>query len=173
MRSTVRILTLIAALLTAPAVALAQISPDRLLADRVAAAVRDYTPFGIFDDVNLTVETGEVHLIGVVTMPYKKDEIGARVSKIDGVRKVVNELRVLPISQADSDLRARVAQAIYNNNAFWTYASMPRPSIHIIVESGRVTLTGAVANDVDRSLAYALAQVPGAFDVKNNLRVDR
>jgi hyperosmotically inducible protein len=80
---------------------------------------------------------------------------------------------VLPISQTDSDLRVRVAQAIYNNSAFWAYAAMPRPSIHIIVEGGRVMLTGSVNSEVDRSLAYALAQVPGAFEVKNNLRIDR
>ena len=172
MRVSFRILAVSVALSIAPLCASAQIS-DKQLGDRVAAKVRDYTPFSIFDDVSVNVDAGTVTLVGVVTMPYKRDEIGTFVGKVDGVRKLVNDLRVLPVSQTDSDLRVRVAQAIYNNSAFWAYATMPRPSIHIIVEGGRVTLTGAVNSEVDRSLAFALAQVPGAFDIKNQLRVDR
>jgi len=172
MRVSFRILALSVALTIAPVCASAQIS-DKQLGDRVASKVRDYMPFSIYDDVSVNVDAGTVTLVGVVTMPYKRDEIGLRVGKIDGVRKLVNELRVLPVSQADTDLRVRVAQAIYNNSAFWAYAAMPRPSIHIIVEGGRVTLTGVVNSEVDRSLAFALAQVPGAFDIKNQLRVDR
>ena len=172
MRFIVRILTVSVALSFAPVCASAQVS-DKQLAERAAAKVRDYTPFSIFDDVSISADAGTVTLVGYVTMPYKRDELGARVGKLDGVRRLVNDLRVLPISQTDSDLRVRVAQAIYNNSAFWAYAAMPRPSIHIIVEGGRVTLTGSVNSEVDRSLAYALAQVPGAFEVKNNLRIDR
>ena len=36
-----------------------------------------------------------------------------------------------------------------------------------------VTLTGAVDNQVERMLAFSLAQVPGVFSVKNNLVVDK
>ena len=50
---------------------------------------------------------------------------------------------------------------------------MACPPIHTIVEHGRVTLTGVVNNQVERMLAFSLAQVDGVFDVKNQLRVDR
>jgi hyperosmotically inducible protein len=172
MRTRVRIVCLFVALLAIASGASAQNS-DRNLAEKVAATVRDYTPFTIFDDVNISVGQGTVTLSGAVTMPFKRQEIGERVAKIDGLRRLVNDLRVLPVSRADADLRARIAQAIYGHPAFWPYASMARPPIHIIVEAGRVTLTGTVNDEVERSLAYALAQVPGAFGVRNELRVDR
>ena len=107
-------------------------------------------------------------------MPFKRDDIGARVSKIDGVRDIVNDIQVLPVSIEDSRIRQRVAQAIYGNSTFWQYASMVNPPIHIVVERSRVTLTGCVTSEVERMLAYALAtQVDGALSVTNDLRVDR
>jgi osmotically-inducible protein OsmY len=172
MRTLVRIVCVLTALVAAPGGASAQIS-DRDVAEKVGATVRDYSQFSIFDDVNISVGAGTVTLSGCVTMPFKRDEIGGRVAKIEGVRKLINDLHVLPVSLTDSDLRVRVAQAIYGHPAFWPYATMARPPIHIIVEAGHVTLTGAVNSNVERSLAFALAQVPGAFGVKNGLRVDR
>jgi osmotically-inducible protein OsmY len=50
---------------------------------------------------------------------------------------------------------------------------MVSPPIHIVVENGHITLTGRVNTEVERSLAGTLAHVPGAFDVKNQLRLDR
>jgi osmotically-inducible protein OsmY len=159
-------------LVLAPCAARAQIS-DSDLADRVTAKIRDYAHFSIFDDVNVAVSNNAVTLSGRVTMPFKRTDLGDRVAKVDGVRTLVNDLRVLPVSIYDSDLRVRIAQAIYGHRAFWQYAAMACPPIHIIVEGGRVTLTGKVTSEVERSMAYALAQVPGAFEVKNELRTDK
>jgi osmotically-inducible protein OsmY len=127
----------------------------------------------IFDDVGVAVSDRAVTLTGRVTMPFKRDDIGARVAKIDGIRDVVNDIKVLPVSIEDSRLRSRVAQAIYGNSTFWHYASMVNPPIHIVVERSRITLTGCVSSEVERMLAYALAQVPGALGVTNELRVDK
>jgi osmotically-inducible protein OsmY len=49
---------------------------------------------------------------------------------------------------------------------------MPNPSIHIVVENGRVTLTGVVQSNVDRVLARSLAAQFGAFSVTNELKTD-
>ena len=49
---------------------------------------------------------------------------------------------------------------------------MPNPPIHIIVERGRVTLTGVVQSEVDRMLARSLATSFNAFSVKNELKTD-
>jgi hyperosmotically inducible protein len=160
------------AAVAAPALARAEIS-DSDLAERVVDAIQRYANFSIFDDVNISVSDRVVRLTGRVTMPVKRDEIGKRVAKIDGIRTLVNDIQVLPLSPFDSDLRIRVAQAIYNHPAFWQYAQMALPPIHIIVENGRITLTGRVNSEVERSLANALAQVPGAFAVKNDLKLDR
>jgi hyperosmotically inducible protein len=173
MRKHFRQLVLCAATLLATATPVVAQITDAQLADRVASRIRDYAHFSIFDDVNVTVADRQVTLTGLVTQPFKRSEIGDRTARIDGVRVVVNEIRVLPLSTYDADIRMRVAQAIYNHPAFRQYAAMTCPPIHIIVENGKVTLTGRVNSNADRTLAYALAQVPGTFSVTNALQLDR
>jgi len=163
---------LIVAASLAPAPASAQTS-DTSLGERVIGAVQGYAQFGIFDDVSISVENHAVRLMGRVTTPSKRDEIGKRVAKIDGVRTLTNDIQVLPTSRSDDDLRQRVSRAIYNHPAFWQYATLASPPIHIIVENGHITLTGRVNSQVEKSLAYAVAQVPGSSDVRNDLKIDR
>jgi hyperosmotically inducible periplasmic protein len=138
----------------------------------VASSVDRYTQFTIFDDVNAAVKDGVVTLSGKVTMPYKRDEIEKRVARIDGVRSVQDKIEVLPVSQFDDELRYRIARSIYGHSNFWTYAVMPNPPIHIVVEHGRVTLTGVVQSNVERMLARSLATQFGAFSVTNDLKTD-
>ena len=138
----------------------------------VASSVERYTRFTIFDDVNAQVKDGVVTLTGRVTMPYKRDEIGRRIAGVEGVREVRNEIETLPVSQFDDELRYRIARAIYGNSNFWNYAIMANPPIHIVVQRGRVTLTGVVGSEVDRMLARSLASGFGAFSVTNDLKTD-
>ena len=138
----------------------------------VAKSVERYTQFTIYDDVSASVKDGVVTLNGKVTMPYKQDDIAKRVAKIDGVKSVSDKITVLPVSQFDNELRYRIARSIYNNSNFWNYAIMPNPPIHIVVENGRVTLTGVVQSNVDRMLARSLASQFGAFSVTNALKTD-
>ena len=145
---------------------------DFQVAKDVATAVNRYSQFTIFDDISGNVRDGVVTLTGKVTMPYKRDEIEKRVAKIDGVKAVHDEISVLPVSQFDDELRSGIARSIYGNANFWTYAAMPNPPIHIVVEHGRVTLTGVVGSDVDRMLARSLATQFGAFSVTNALKTD-
>lgn len=160
------------AALAAPGRAWAEIT-DADLARQVVNAIQRYSRFSMFDDVTIAVENRVVTLTGSVTTPVKKHEIGSRVGKIDGVRQLVNGIHVLPLSPYDDDLRVRVARAIYNHPSFWQLAGMVQPPIHIIVDRGHITLTGRVGTQFDRSLAYALAQVPGAFSVTNELKIDK
>lgn len=145
---------------------------DVQVARDVATSVDRYTQFTIFDDVNAYVKDGVVTLSGKVTMPYKRNDIAKRVAKVDGVREVRDEIAVLPVSQFDDELRYRIARSIYGNSNFWNYAIMPSPPIHIVVEHGRVTLTGVVGSNVDRMLAQALATQFGALSVTNALKTD-
>ncbi len=161
----------IVALLSMPAGA--QDLRDVRLAAEVSRQVLQYAQFTIFDGVSGQVEQGVVTLTGKVTMPYKKTDIGRRVASIDGVREVRNQIGVLPVSGFDDDLRYRIARAIYGNPSFWNYAAMANPPIHVIVENGRVTLTGVVNNNVERMLARSLATGFGELSVTNQLRTDR
>ncbi len=49
---------------------------------------------------------------------------------------------------------------------------MANPPIHMVVERGRVTLTGVVQSEVDRMLARSLATQFGALSVTNDLKTD-
>ena len=106
-------------------------------------------------------------------MPLKTDAERA-VKSIEEVKRVDNKIEVLPLSPNDDRIRLATYRAIYGNEALSTYALRAIPPIHIIVKNGNVTLVGAVANEMDKNLAYMQAQgVPGVFSVTNNLAVDR
>jgi hyperosmotically inducible protein len=163
---------LLVALLSVAVPAVAQDRPDSRIARDIVRNVNNYSHFTIFDDVNFTIENGLVTLTGKVTMPYKKDDIGRRISGVDGVREVLNRIDVLPVSTFDDNLRHRIAKAIYGSPSFWNYAAMANPPIHIIVDRGRVTLTGVVTSEVERMLARSLATGWGELSVSNELRTD-
>ena len=138
----------------------------------VQRQVLQYPRFTIFDSVSAQVDQGTVTLIGKVTMPFKKNDIERRVSKLPSVERVVNKIEVLPVSQFDDDLRFRLARAIYSNPNFRPFATMVNPPIHIIVERGRVTLEGVVNSEVDRMLARSIAANILAFNVTNDLKTE-
>jgi len=160
------------AVLVTPASAQAQERKNLQILNDVGHQVRQYTRFTIFDDVSASLNDGVVTLTGKVTAPFKKDDIAARVARVPGVQTVRNEIGVLPVSPFDDNLRYRIARAIYGNSNFWQYAAMANPPIHIIVERGRVTLTGVVNSNVERMLARSLATTFGAFSVRNELKTD-
>jgi hyperosmotically inducible protein len=138
----------------------------------VQREVLRYPHFTIFDSVNAQIENGVVTLTGKVTMPYKRDEIARRVSRLRGIGEVHNRIEVLPASQYDDELRYQIARAIYNNPHFAGYGSMVNPPIHIIVDRGRVTLEGVVNSDVERMLARSIASSFLSFELKNELKTD-
>ena len=163
------------ALVSMAGAAFAQDQPDHRdlrTANDISRAVNRYSRFTIFDDINARVENGVVMLSGKVTMPYKRDDIGRIVAKVDGVREVQNNIDVLPVSSFDEDLRYRIARAIYGNPSFWNYATMANPPIHIIVEHGHVRFTGVVNSNVERMLARSLATGFGELSVVNELKTD-
>lgn len=158
-----------ALLLIVPGAAVAQAGLHDGLAADIVRAVNTCPRLTVFDDVQFSVEDGLVTLTGKVTLPYKREEIGARVAQISGVRAVVNRIDVLPASADDDALRRRIARAIYGHPSFWSYAAMANPPIHIIVERGHVTLTGVVASDLERMLARSLASGWGEVSIRNEL----
>lgn len=152
--------------------AFAQERKDLQVFRDISKQVQRYTQFTIFDNVEADVNDGHVVLSGAVTMPYKKDDIERRVSNVEGVRTVDNQIEVLPVSITDDELRFRIARAIYGNSSFWNYAAMANPPIHIVVKNGHVTLVGVVNSNVERMLARSLATGFGEFEVRNELKTD-
>ena len=117
---------------------------------------------------------GTVVLRGEVVRPTTKSQAEARVKKIEGVERVVNEIEVLPLSPNDERLRLALYRALFGwNSPLFRYAHRSVPPIHIIVKNGRAVLKGIVATEQEKRLAYIKARsVPGLFDVKNELRVE-
>lgn len=130
--------------------------------------------FSVFDWLEGNVEPdGTVYLRGQVTRPTLKKDAQRRVEKVEGVDRVINRIEVLPLSPNDDRLRRAVFRELFNfNSPLFRYGQQPIPPIHIIIDRGRLTLKGVVANKGDSDLANIKARgVPGLFEVRNELRV--
>jgi hyperosmotically inducible protein len=131
--------------------------------------------YGVFDWLEFEVRPdGAAVLRGEVVRPSTKSDAEDRVRDISGVKSVVNEIQALPVSPNDDRLRLALYRSIYGfNSPLFRYATQAIPSIHIIVDRGRATLKGIVANKGDAQLAYMRARsVSGVFNVKNELQIE-
>jgi hyperosmotically inducible periplasmic protein len=132
--------------------------------------------FSVYDWLEGKVEPdGTVYLAGQVTRPTLKKDAQRRVEKVEGVDRVINQIEVLPLSPNDDRLRRAVFRELFNfNSPLFRYGQQTVPSIHIIVSRGRLVLKGVVANKGDSDLANIKARgVPGIFEVRNDLRVEK
>ena len=104
--------------------------------------------------------------MGQVTRPTLKSDAGNVVKDIEGVEKVDNQIQVLPLSSMDDGIRMAEYRAIYGHPGLDRYAMQAVPPIHIIVDNGKVTLEGVVANQGDKDMAGIRANtVSGVFSV--------
>jgi hyperosmotically inducible protein len=147
---------------------------DTALANRVRDEIVMYARYSIWDDVNIDVVNGTVHLTGEVTQPVKKEEIDRLAKDVAGVTGVRSDIRVLPLSPADDRLRQRIARAIYGDPSMTKYAIQPLKPIHILVENGHVTLAGVVGTEFDKEIAGVRASAAGMSfgPIVNNLQVE-
>ncbi len=129
--------------------------------------------YGIFDQLAFQVDGDKVTLLGEVYRPTLKSEAERRVKSLAGVAEVDNQIRVLPVSPFDDQIRLASIRTIYGNPALSRYSLGAQPPIRFIVENGTLTLKGSVMNAMDRNLAGILAHsIPGAFEVRNELVVN-
>ena len=173
-----KLVTLVAILVMATgAVVAAPAKAETINADQVMQRVRKEIvtlPFyGVFDNLAYKVDGSTVTLHGQVVRPTTRSDAESRVKRIPGVERVVNNIEVLPLSPYDDDIRVRTYYTVFGTSNLYRYAMSANPSIHIVVNRGRVTLEGVVANKADKQLAYIAARsVPGVFEVVNNLRAE-
>ena len=162
----------------------------------VQKAVVTLPNYGLFDDIRFALKDGgsEVILRGFASRPTLKSSTENVAKKIEGVRKVTNEIEVLPLSRLDDDIRIRTYISIYGHPALSRYNPnrgtplfLSRASalagitndpplgyhpVHIIVKNGNVTLEGVLDSVGDRSIAEIQANgVPNVFKVTNNIQV--
>ncbi len=167
-------------------------SHDQALAARVRAALE------VDPHVNLHRHPVTVHAEGeVVTLAGTVEDIIAKrravlaARGVDGVREVLDELRVQPAAPMGQDeCLQHVRDALYEEPAFCDYRLVtvnhkderevardpaePAGELLVTVEPDRrVVLGGTVRSLSHRRLAEVLAWwVPGSTDVKNDLVVD-
>ena len=130
--------------------------------------------YSLFDDLEFTVQGRSVTLGGYVTSEHATTKSDAEnvVKRIEGVDKVINNIKILPPSPMDTRVRQEVYEALSRTGGLSKYFWEAAPSVHIIVENQRVTLAGFVNNEMDKNLAtIATNGVSGVFQVTNNLRV--
>ena len=126
-----------------------------------------------FNYFTLSVKDGVVTLGGQTYDDVGRDSALALVQRTEGVKDIVNAVKVSPVSMFDDNIRLRAVRAIYGASPLNKYAIDPARPIRIIVDNGHISLYGAVDSTMDKQLAGMRAsQLPGAFSVQNNLLVD-
>ncbi|MFZ0744593.1 MAG: BON domain-containing protein [Terracidiphilus sp.] len=126
----------------------------------------------VFNAVTLNVQDGVVTLGGHAKDYPDRDSAVALASTTPGVKDVVDNIEVDPVSTMDWQTRLAVARAIYGYPSLNKYAIDPAKPIRISVQNGNVELYGTVDSQADKDTAYLRANgVPGVFSVKNYLQV--
>jgi osmotically-inducible protein OsmY len=163
------------------------------MAEQIRKEIVTLPNYGVFDNLSYSIKDYTVTLKGQASRPTLKDSVERVVKKVEGVEKVINQIEVLPLSNFDDRIRARVYAAIYfdpslsiynpnRGGPMWITPSriaagitndppIGNHPIHIIVNNGNVVLTGVVNNEMDRDIAGIRANtVQGVFSVDNQIQ---
>jgi hyperosmotically inducible periplasmic protein len=149
--------------------------PDAKLEQKLATKLR-YVRVGYdstFDFFALGVKDGVVTIEGQDRTGVGRDEALGDIASMPGVKDVIDNVSLEPVSQLDDGLRLRAMRVIYSDPFLSKYSMDPARPIRIIVANGHVTLYGSVDTKTDKEVAGIRAnQIPGVFSVDNRLRVE-
>jgi hyperosmotically inducible protein len=146
---------------------------DREIAAAVRRSILTHPNYDTFDWIEARVLDGMVTLSGSVREPWRRGEFEKRVMNIAGVLKIDNQIKALPLSTYDDEIRIRAVRTLYGSSTFNRYSIGAHPPIHVIVENGRLVLKGIVANKMERQIAESLVRTNTlALDVRNDLQVE-
>jgi hyperosmotically inducible protein len=150
--------------------------PDELLQVKLMRKIQyDRIGYGTttFNAISVSVQNGVVALGGTAYGPVDKQYALADASYMGGVKDVIDNIEVDPLSMFDDRIRIATARAVYGFPSLNKYAIDPVKPIRIVVQNGNVTLKGVVMNKMDKDVAGIRANgVFGVFKVTNELQVD-
>jgi hyperosmotically inducible protein len=152
----------------------ANLSDSVLEAKLVKAISYDRVGYGTtpFNAISVQVQDGTATLSGHAYGPVDASSAIALAAYTPGVKNVVNEVQVDPVSPMDDRSRMQLFRTIYGFPTLSKYAMDPAKPIRISVQNGRVTLYGVVDSEMDKDVAGIRANtVPGIFKVTNDLKV--
>jgi hyperosmotically inducible periplasmic protein len=125
-----------------------------------------------FNFIEVAVKNGTATLTGETRTDVGRDSALALAHYMPGVKDVVDNIKVSPVSGFDDRIRISAVRAIYRDPVLGRYASDPARPIRIVVDNGKLSLYGTVATAMDKQIAGIRAnQVFGVFSVQNNLEV--
>jgi hyperosmotically inducible periplasmic protein len=149
--------------------------PDSVLEAKLVKALSyDRVGYGTtpFNAISVQVQDGTATLSGHAYGPVDASSALALAASTPGVKNVVNEVRVDPLSMMDDRSRMQLFRTIYGFPTLSKYAMDPAKPIRISVQNGNVTLYGVVDSQMDKDVAGIRANsVPGIFKVTNDLKV--
>jgi hyperosmotically inducible periplasmic protein len=149
--------------------------PDAQLQQKLLKAVQyDRVGYGTtaFNAISVRVQNGVAMLGGHAYGPVDADSAVAVAANMKGVKDVINDIQVDPVSPMDDRIRIATYRAVYGFPSLNRYAIDPGKPIRISVQNGNVTLYGVVGSQADKEAAGIRANgVSGVFKVTNNLQV--
>jgi osmotically-inducible protein OsmY len=151
-----------------------QIEDSELQQKLVKAISYDRVGYGTtaFNAISVKVQNGAVTLAGHAYGPVDADSAVAVAANTPGVKDVINEIQIDPLSPMDDRIRLQVFRSVYGFPSLNKYAIDPAKTIRISVQNGNVTLYGVVDSQADKDTANIRANgVPGVFKVTNDLQV--
>lgn len=127
-----------------------------------------------FDYFTLGVKDGVVTVQGQDRTGVGREEAMADIANMPGVKDVVDNISIAPVSSFDDGLRVQAMRVIYRDPVLSRYAMDPARPIRIIVVNGHLTLYGSVESEADKNIAgIRVSQLPGAFSTENRLVVSK
>jgi hyperosmotically inducible periplasmic protein len=142
-------------------------STESSLRAAVVQALAD-APHVSEDEISAQVVDDDVTLHGTVGSLLARDEAGAAVHNVPGVRHVDNELRVRILGydrHNDADIQATILDALFAD------PELHAASLDAEFKDGTVTLRGDVETTEMRGRAERIArEVPGVHTVRNELK---
>lgn len=119
------------------------------------------------DAVKVQVTKGWVTLSGVVEWSYQKHNAEREISRLMGVRGVINEIEVKPSrTPASAEIRTGIEAALKRS------AEVEARRIHVEIQGPTVVLTGTVSSWPERNAAERAAwAAAGVSKVENKLLI--
>lgn len=113
------------------------------------------------DTVQVTVQKGMVTLTGVLMWQYQKRAAEEAIRKLNGVTAIVNKILIKP-EVSPTDIKRKIEDALKR------HAEVEALGIRVVVQDGKVTLTGKVDNWDERmaveNAAWSVAGVDSVDD---------
>ena len=146
---------------------------SKSLDDQIFHSILKLPNYGLFDSITYQLDGNTVILGGSVSSLGTRKEAERTIRRIPGVQRVVNNIRDLPLSNFDNQIRRALVRKYANTGALYRYLQGVNPPVRIIVDNGHVALEGYVSNRSDANTMRILANgVSGVFSVENHLIVD-